>query len=102
MNFKSVLLTTALAFGIGSTASAQGQNCGARGAVIDTLAERYGESRQSIGMAPEGRVVEVFASLETGTWTITVTLPNGMTCLVASGDAFEVLDEPLRPTGTRS
>lgn len=102
MKVMSVLTTTALAFGLASNAAAQGQNCGSRSEVIDRLADRYGESRQSIGMAPQGRVVEVFASLETGTWTITVTLPNGLTCLVASGQSFENLHEPLQPTGIRS
>ena len=95
-------LAPALAFGSVSSATAQGQNCAARDSVLDRLAERYGESRQSIGMAPQGRVVEVFASLETGTWTITVTTPNGVTCLVASGQSYESLDEPLQPAGVRS
>lgn len=83
-------------------AAAQSQNCGNRDAVVEGLASRYGESRQSIGMAPEGRVVEVFASLQTGTWTITVTLPNGITCLVASGQSYENVDEPVAPAGIRS
>jgi hypothetical protein len=102
MKAKTAILTSFLALGMASTVAAQGQNCGARTAVIERLAERYGESRQSIGMAPQGRVVEVFASLETGTWTITVTMPDGMTCLVASGQSFENLDEPLEPTGIKS
>ena len=92
MKAETAVLTTALFVGMASSALAQGQTCGARD----------GESRQSIGMAPEGRVVEVFASLESGTWTITVTMPNGMTCLVASGQSYENLDEPLRPTGIKS
>lgn len=83
-------------------ALAQGQNCGVRTAVVERLATKYGESRQSIGMAPQGRVVEVFASLETGTWTITVTMPNGVTCLVASGQSFEPLDEAVEPAGIKS
>lgn len=99
---KTALLTILLALGLASAAAAQGQNCGTRNAVIERLADRYGESRQSIGMAPQGRVVEVFASLETGTWTITVTMPNGMTCLVASGQSYENLDEPVQPTGIKS
>ena len=40
-------------------------------------------------------MVEVFASRDTGTWTITVTRPSGLTCLVASGQAFETLAEAL-------
>lgn len=84
------------------SALAQGQNCNNRDAVVERLATKYGESRQSIGMAPKGRVVEVYASLETGTWTITVTMPNGITCLVASGQSFENLEEPVEPAGIRS
>lgn len=80
----------------------QQQNCGARKTVVDRLTSKYGESRQSIGMAPKGRVVEVFASQETGTWTITVTSPNGVMCLVASGQSYENLDEPVKPAGIRS
>lgn len=80
----------------------QQQNCGTRDTVVERLASKYGESRQSIGMAPKGRVVEVFASQETGTWTITVTMPNGMMCLVASGQSYENLDEPAKPAGIRS
>ena len=102
MKIKTATMAAVLACGMASTAMAQTQNCAKREAVLDRLAERYGESRQSIGMAPQGRVIEVFASLETGTWTITVTLPSGVTCLVASGQSYEALDEPLQPTGIRS
>ena len=46
------------------------------------------------GLGP-GAVVEVFASEETGTWTITVTSVNGTTCLVASGNSYtSVAAEP--------
>ena len=90
-----------MTFGLGllalaaGSAQAQGQNCAPRQTVIDRLAEGYGESRQSIGLGAQGQVVEVFASTASGTWTITVTLPNGMTCLVASGQAYETLAEAL-------
>jgi hypothetical protein len=77
---------------------AQAQTCADHAAVSQTLADRYGESRQSIGLAADNTVVEVWASLESGTWTITVTRPGGPTCLVASGFAFEQLAEVL-PVG---
>lgn len=79
--------------------NAQGQNCAPRPAVLERLAEKYGETRQSIGLAAQGSVVEVFASQETGSWTITVTMPNGLTCLVASGQSFEALAEALPAKG---
>ncbi len=101
MKLKSALILAA-ALAAPLTAQAQGQNCGNRDTVVERLTNKYGESRQSIGMAPKGRVVEVFASAETGTWTITVTMPNGVTCLVASGQSFEELNEPVAPAGIRS
>jgi hypothetical protein len=67
--------------------------------VLERLAEGYGETRQSIGRGAQGAVVEVFASDETGTWTITVTMPTGMTCLIASGHSFESIAETLPPDG---
>ena len=40
------------------------QNCAPRDVVLQHLSERFGESRQAIGMGPDGRVVEVFAALD--------------------------------------
>lgn len=102
MKLKLAVLALAAAAIMPTTVLAQGQNCSNRDQVVERLATKYGESRQSIGMAPQGRVVEVYASLETGTWTITVTMPNGITCLVASGQAYENLEEPVEPAGIRS
>ena len=100
---RPLLALTASAFlSLSVNAASAQQNCAPRGVVVDRLAEAFGESRQSIGMAQQGRVVEVFASLDTGTWTITVTLPNGVTCLVASGQSFENLNEDLKPAGIQS
>lgn len=91
-------LTTAAALYVISVTDAAAQNsrnCGPREAVVDRLAEGYGETRQSMGLGANNSVVEVFASDETGSWTITVTTPNGLTCLVASGQSFETLAEAL-------
>lgn len=83
--------------------SAQAQTaptqCGPRAQVVERLAGKYGETRQSIGLAANNSVLEVFASSETGSWTVTVTTPAGLTCLVASGQAFAVLAEALPPSG---
>ncbi|WP_417241926.1 hypothetical protein [Celeribacter sp.] len=87
-------LPAALAALVMTTAPAFAQSaCAARDQIITRLQDKYGESRQSIGLAPNSGVFEVYASNETGTWTILVTQPNGQSCLVASGRAFETLAE---------
>lgn len=91
-------LTAAAALYIASTTDAAAQNnrnCAPRDAVVDRLAEGYGETRQSVGLGANNAVIEVFASDKTGTWTITVTTPNGMTCLIASGQSYETVAEVL-------
>lgn len=82
-----------------STSAQARQNCGPRDVVVERLATGYGETRQSMGLGTNNQVIEVFASDESGSWTITVTMPSGVTCLVASGQAFEELAEALPAEG---
>ena len=91
----SGLLLPALA--AAQSAPQAARQCAAHEAVVAQLAERYGESRQAMGLAPNNAVVELFANTETGTWTITGTLASGITCLIASGEAYEPVAESLIP-----
>ena len=97
MKTKLTMLAATVAACLSSPAAAQ--NCAPRDLVVERLAEKYGESRQSMGLGSQGAVMEVFASEETGTWTITVTTTAGLTCMVASGQAFEALAEALPAAG---
>ncbi|SFR40781.1 hypothetical protein [Litoreibacter janthinus] len=77
-------------------AVAQARNmCAARDVVLEKLTQQYGETRRSMGLAANNGIVELHASGATGSWTITVTHPNGLTCLVAAGTSFETVDEEL-------
>lgn len=62
--------------------------CAPRDGMIAMISDDYGETRRAIGIAGQGAVMELFASEATGTWTATLTLPNGQTCLVMSGSDF--------------
>ena len=92
-------LGTFLAFALPAAAQ---QQCAPREAVVAHLNDNFSETRQAIGVARGNRVMEVFASDESGSWTITVTHPNGVTCLVAAGQGFELLVETLQPAGIQS
>lgn len=98
MNVKIIALTCAIPL-LASPANAQSaRNCADHAMVVERLASGYGEARQSIGMSSDNAVIEVFASSETGTWTITVTQAGGPTCLVASGAGYQALNEDLPNT----
>ncbi|GGG81505.1 hypothetical protein GCM10011415_33840 [Salipiger pallidus] len=93
---RMALLAAGIAAATTGTAQAQGARaCAPRDQVVSKLTEKYGETRQSIGLGSNNAMMEVYASSETGTWTITVTSAGGMTCLVASGQAYEMLEEAL-------
>jgi len=96
--FLALFPGLALALACGGPAYAQSGNCAPHDLVVERLASGYGESRQSIALGANNSVVEVFASAESGSWTITITAPGGLTCLVASGQAYEYLAEALPNT----
>jgi len=91
----SGLLIAAAALASPATAQQSSRNCGDRDRVVAHLAEGYGETRQSVALAANNTMVEVFASLDTGTWTITMTSASGRTCLLAAGQSYQPLDEVL-------
>ena len=89
--FKKTAPLAALiaSLGLGTAANAQ-MVCGQRDNIIAQLEKKYGETRRSVGFQRGRGVVEVYASVETGSWTILVTDPRGTTCLMAAGEAFEL------------
>lgn len=94
-----VLLTLALA-ALAPAAQAQDTaSCAPRDRVVERLAATYGETRRSMGLGANNALVEVFASDDSGSWTITVTLPSGLTCLVASGQSYETMADAIQPPG---
>ncbi|WP_245541117.1 hypothetical protein [Yoonia vestfoldensis] len=76
---------------VGAT-QAQALTCADNAVVAQRLAQVYGERRQFMAPGPDGAMTEVFAATDTGSWTIAITLPDGLTCLVASGAAFDWQD----------
>ncbi len=62
--------------------------CAQRDVVVSRLAERYGEHRNNMMLDAQGNLVELFSNLDTGSWTLMVTMPGGPTCILSSGEDF--------------
>ncbi|MBM2575104.1 hypothetical protein JQC91_02195 [Jannaschia sp. Os4] len=88
LNATFAALVAAVATLTALPAPAAPDACGPRAAVVARLAERFGETRRALGLARAG-IMEIFASDETGTWTVALTMPDGRTCLIASGRHWE-------------
>ena len=67
-----------------------GTQCGRRDDVVAVLTGQFGEVVQVQGLTADGRLMEVWSNRETGTWTATTTSPEGITCLPAEGQQFQI------------
>jgi hypothetical protein len=73
--------------------------CTPRAAMIDALARKYHEQRRGMGIASRTGVLEFYVS-QKGTWTMVMSMPNGISCIVAAGKDWEEIT--ITPTGTSS
>jgi hypothetical protein len=64
--------------------------CGDRGAILKRLEERHHETRQGLGLSSDGAVFEVLVAPDGG-WTILATDPKKGTCVIAIGEAWQIL-----------
>jgi hypothetical protein len=101
MRHLATALAGLLALSVGSyglPAHAQ-QNCAPLDAVVENLTARYGETIQASGISTSGIYVMWWGNIETGSWTVTATAPDGTTCLVAHGGAFDASRQAPAPMG---
>ncbi len=95
---RTLTLLTALIALYGAPATAQ-MACGERTGVVAKLDSKYGETQRGRGLAGPGAIVELWASCQSGTWTILQTAPTGITCVLFSGFFWTDVDcEKGRPT----
>lgn len=67
--------------------------CDLRENVIDVLRQKYKEQPVAMGVTNNGGLVEVLATGNGTTWSIIVTTPQGMSCLVAAGENWRAMKQ---------
>ena len=88
----ALLLGPALGLATGDPSqAAQNPTCDQRKRVIGHLADKYREAPVAIGVTNSGDLVEVLSSDDGQTWTIIVSTPNGVTCLLATGEGWRAI-----------
>ena len=86
-------------------APALAQNCAKREIVVERLQKHYDESFTAGGLqstTTSSALVEVWASAKTGTFTVMLTTPEGLTCVVATGTDWHQQAQVATPDGTDS
>lgn len=98
------LIGLSVAFCAAATSAFAG-NCAARDAVVQRLQTKYDEQLAMGGLQgtrTTQAVMEVWASRETGTFTVLLTRPDGTTCIVAAGTDFFEAEATASQKGTAS
>lgn len=89
---KLIILSGVLVVTAGA---AQASPCWPRAQLVDNLQKGYAEQLAGRGLRGETNLFEVFTSADGATWTILQTFPNGMSCVVASGNHW--IENALEP-----
>ena len=63
--------------------------CNNRDKIIAWLGTRYQEAPVATGISSKGSLIEVLTTKDGSTWTILLTSPNGTSCIVESGQAWQ-------------
>lgn len=70
-------------------ATAGTPRCGNRSDLVEWLSQGYSEQWLGQGVSREGLLVELFVAPDSRSWTVIVTRPDGVTCLVSAGHGWE-------------
>jgi len=73
-----------------TSANAQSMPCGERTKVIEALVQDHSENPINMGLTNGGQVLEIYVSADR-TFSVIVTSPAGVTCLIASGGRWAYL-----------
>ena len=91
----TMLLASSLAFFalLGTIPASHAANvaCASHVDVINKLSQGYAEQPVALGLAANGSLIEVFSASDGRTWTLVMTRPDGLSCILASGHAWETV-----------
>ena len=92
---KLILSVTSAIFILGCSSQAVAEpQCNTRDSVMSQLKDKYNEEPTAIGVTHNGGLIEVITSPGGKTWSIVITSPQGMSCLVAAGEGWRFLEDP--------
>ena len=88
------IATLALVASCHPVAAQQQPKCMETQAAYNDLSTRYGERRVSIAATPDGAMIELWANDTGRGWTMIITGPDGISCLLTAGQGWDVYDPP--------
>ena len=100
--FKQHLIA-GLLIGLASSATpVHAQNCATRDLIVGHLETKFDEKLTARGLQTAQSMLEVWVSDESGTFTVILTNPSGVSCIVAAGTNWLTEVVFSEPDGTPS
>ena len=96
MRFLLLLSLVALALSVRAAPAGAGHVCAKYEAIAADLRQVYDERPLASGISHAGKAyMELWAS-ESGTWTILVVLPDGLSCVTNWGGDFDLVGKSIQ------
>jgi hypothetical protein len=86
----AIALTGALTAASTAYGQQQGRFCASIDQVVKRLGSEFGEHLSAAGLGSQGQMMAIYSNPESGTWTITVTTPDRVSCVIATGKGFAI------------
>lgn len=94
--FRAIYLLAGIALCASANTAAANESgiaCTDRDSAVTHLPTKYSEHTVALGLASNGGVLEILTDEAGATWSIIVTTPDGLSCMVANGEHWE----PIQP-----
>ncbi len=82
---RFAILAAVMSLGVIGSAAADGAP---RNEIVQLLKTRYAEQPVALGLANNGGVIEVLTSPDGATWTILLTMPDGASFIMITGESW--------------
>lgn len=87
----AAFVLSGIAAGLPTARADQPGACFKRPDLVKYLSANFKETPVAVGVTDAGMLLEVFTTRAGETWTVAVTTPAGLTCLMATGQDWQAI-----------
>ena len=87
---KTLLLVSAITL---VANGAQAAICGPHEKIVATLHKQYEELPTAVGISNSGRLLEILVHRDGASWTVLLTSPEGVSCVIDAGESWMLIDQ---------
>ena len=80
-------------------AAGQQQNCGPTADALAALKKQYNEVPVGVGLSSDGTLLQLLTSKDGATWTVLMSSPNGVSCMVDDGENWQIMPSDAESEG---